>query len=88
MSAMGFDLDVSVDRAWAEFQRRLGDHISIMVDGDVLAVESSTGDFDPADGAAPCVQFLVWTRTQSAARFLPTTSFIRAIDSKMPTNKS
>ena len=60
MSAMGFDLDVSVDRAWAEFQRRLGDHISIMVDGDVLAVESSTGDFDPADGAAPCVQFLVW----------------------------
>lgn len=62
MSAMGFDLDVSVDRAWAEFQRRLGDHISIMVDGDVLAVESSTGDFDPADGAAPCVQFLVWDK--------------------------
>ncbi len=25
-----------------------------------FAVESSTGDFDPADGAAPCVQFLVW----------------------------
>lgn len=60
MTRHGFDLDISVDRAWAEFRRRLADHISIMVDGDVLAVESTTGTIDAAEGAAPCVQFLVW----------------------------
>ncbi|MGC0363127.1 hypothetical protein ABH922_001111 [Rhodococcus sp. 27YEA15] len=60
MPTRGFDLDAGVERAWADFQRRLADHVSVMVDGDVLAVESATGDFDPADGSAPCVQFMIW----------------------------
>ncbi|WP_092807487.1 T3SS (YopN, CesT) and YbjN peptide-binding chaperone 1 [Rhodococcus globerulus] len=60
MAVHGFDLDISVDRAWAEFQARLADHISIMVDGDVLAVEAATSDIDTAEGGAPCVQFLIW----------------------------
>ncbi|NMM86137.1 hypothetical protein B2J88_17470 [Rhodococcus sp. SRB_17] len=60
MAVHGFDLDLSVNRAWTEFQARLADHISIMADGDVLAVESAVAAFDPAEGGAPCVQFLIW----------------------------
>lgn len=75
MAVHGFDLDISVDRAWAEFQARLADHISIMVDGDVLAVEAATSDVDTAEGGAPCVQFLIWD-TDMVRCEVPSSNFL------------
>ncbi|EOM74869.1 hypothetical protein DW322_17625 [Rhodococcus rhodnii] len=40
----GFDLDSAVNRAWAEFQVSLADHISQMAPGDALVLENGYDD--------------------------------------------
>lgn len=54
-----FDLDTSVNHAWADFQRRLADHIAVMQQDDLLILEAGFGDVD-AQRSMPYVQYLVW----------------------------
>jgi hypothetical protein len=55
-----FDLDVSVNRDWAEFQRRLADYLAAMHDEDLLVLESGFEELDESRGLMPCIQFVVW----------------------------
>lgn len=55
-----FDLDFSVNRDWAEFQRRLADHLAEMRNEDLLVLESGFEELDESEGLAPCIQFAVW----------------------------
>lgn len=54
-----FDLDTSVNHAWAEFQSRLADHIAIMQQDDLLILESGFDELD-AERSMPYIQYLVW----------------------------
>ncbi|WP_054247972.1 T3SS (YopN, CesT) and YbjN peptide-binding chaperone 1 [Rhodococcus opacus] len=55
-----FDLDSSVNRDWAEFQRRLADYLAAMQDEDLLVLESGFEELDESQGLMPCIQFVVW----------------------------
>ncbi|MBC2639033.1 MULTISPECIES: T3SS (YopN, CesT) and YbjN peptide-binding chaperone 1 [unclassified Rhodococcus (in: high G+C Gram-positive bacteria)] len=55
-----FDLDSSVNRDWAEFQRRLADYLAAMRDEDLLVLESGFEELDESQGLMPCIQFVVW----------------------------
>ncbi|AOW94862.1 hypothetical protein BFN03_11740 [Rhodococcus sp. WMMA185] len=55
-----FDLDSSVNRDWADFQRRLADYLATMQNEDLLVLESGLEELDESEGLKPCVQFLVW----------------------------
>ncbi|MEV0948197.1 hypothetical protein [Rhodococcus sp. NPDC049939] len=55
-----FDLDSSVNRDWADFQRRLADYLAAMKDEDLLVLESGLEELDESEGRRPCIQFLVW----------------------------
>ncbi len=50
--------DVSVDRAWSDFQVRLADAIASMQEDELLAIE--LGEESSVEGFVPCVQFLGW----------------------------
>lgn len=54
-----FDLDSSVNQAWADFQRRLADHLASMQRGDLLILESGFEEIDP-ERPMPYIQYLVW----------------------------
>ncbi len=45
-----FDLDSSVNRDWAEFQRRLADYLAAMQDEDLLVLESGFEELDESQG--------------------------------------
>ncbi|NLE82101.1 MAG: hypothetical protein GX610_21490 [Rhodococcus sp.] len=53
-----FDLDTSVNHAWADFQLRLADHIAMMQQDDLLILEAGFGAVD-AQRSMPYVQYLV-----------------------------
>ncbi|MFC9552678.1 hypothetical protein ACFTWF_17705 [Rhodococcus sp. NPDC056960] len=55
-----FDLDSSVNRDWAEFQRRLADYLAAMQNEDLLVLESGFEELDESRGLMPCIQFVVW----------------------------
>ncbi|OZD02359.1 hypothetical protein CH275_17090 [Rhodococcus sp. 06-235-1A] len=54
------EFDFDVDAAWMQFQRRLGDYVNAMRDGDALVVESRYDSTDGVPDTAACVQFYAW----------------------------
>ncbi|OZE17738.1 hypothetical protein CH262_26165 [Rhodococcus sp. 05-2255-1e] len=54
------EFDFDVDSAWMHFQRRLGEYVSAMRDGDALVIESRYDSTDGAPDTAACVQFYAW----------------------------
>ena len=54
------EFDFDVDSAWMHFQRRLGEYVSAMRDGDALVIESRYDSTDGVPDTAACVQFYAW----------------------------
>lgn len=54
------EFDFDVDAAWMHFQRKLGDYVSAMRDGDALVIESRYDTTDGVPDTAACVQFYAW----------------------------
>ncbi|MGV8874048.1 MAG: T3SS (YopN, CesT) and YbjN peptide-binding chaperone 1 [Rhodococcus sp. (in: high G+C Gram-positive bacteria)] len=54
------EFDFDVDAAWMQFQRTLGDYVSVMRDGDALVLESRYDTTDGVPDTAACVQFYAW----------------------------